>query len=55
MPVAWEEIEAERVKPDGFRMSDAVRALSEKRDPWKGWRRRARSLREPIRRLKRIA
>jgi bifunctional non-homologous end joining protein LigD len=55
MPVEWEEIEHGRVKPDGFRMSDAVSALSEKRDPWKGWRRRARSLREPSRRLKRIA
>ncbi len=55
MPVAWEEIESGRVKPDGFRMSDAVRALSEKRDPWKGWRRRAHSLREPSRRLNRIA
>jgi bifunctional non-homologous end joining protein LigD len=55
MPVEWEEIEAGRVKPDAFRMSDAVSALSAKKDPWKGWRRRARSLREPSRKLERMA
>jgi bifunctional non-homologous end joining protein LigD len=55
MPVAWEEIEAGRVRPDGFRIADAGRALSEGSNPWRGWRRRARSLREPMRRLKRIA
>jgi bifunctional non-homologous end joining protein LigD len=55
LPIAWAELEAGRVKPDGFGMEDALRALSNGGDPWKGWRRRARSLKEPAKRLKRIA
>ena len=50
VPVAWEEVEDSSFHPQMFSMKDAP-ARAEGPDPWKGWRRRARSLAAPRRRL----
>jgi bifunctional non-homologous end joining protein LigD len=50
VPLAWEEIEDSAFHPQMFSMSDAARRAEEP-DPWKGWRRRARSITAARRRL----
>jgi DNA primase len=49
VPLDWDEVD-ERLDTSRFGMNDAVRR-SRERDPWAGWRRRARSLGRARRRL----
>lgn len=51
MPIPWSEVEDRRLTPQRYKMRDALEQGS---DPWKGWRRHARSLKEPRRELDRI-
>jgi bifunctional non-homologous end joining protein LigD len=53
VPLAWEEVDDASFHPQMFSMKDAARR-AEGPDPWKGWRRRARSLAGPRRRLDRL-
>ena len=50
VPLSWDEIDDASFHPQMFSMKDAARR-AEGDDPWKGWRRRARSLVAPRRRL----
>jgi bifunctional non-homologous end joining protein LigD len=51
VPVGWEEVSRRGLGPRSFRMADVERRLAGAADPWSGFRRRARSLRAPARRL----
>lgn len=51
MPLDWSEVEDRKLRPDRYTMRNAVKEVAKGHDPWKGWRRRARSLKEPIKRL----
>jgi bifunctional non-homologous end joining protein LigD len=54
MPVAWDEVRSSRLSPRRYVMKDVLKGLATTEDPWKGWRRKARSLKEPGRRLERL-
>ena len=54
MPIEWSEVEDRRLSPQRYKLKDALRTVERGEDPWKGWRRRARSLTEPSRRLARL-
>jgi bifunctional non-homologous end joining protein LigD len=54
MPIEWSEVEDRRLSPQRYKLKDALRAVERGENPWKGWRRRARSLTEPSRRLARL-
>jgi DNA primase len=54
MPITWSEVEDRKLKPQRYRMKDAIRAVERGDDPWKGWRRHARSLKQPRRKLDRL-
>ncbi len=51
MPLDWSEVEDRTLRPDRYSMKNAVKEVANGHAPWKGWRRRARSLKDPIRRL----
>lgn len=51
MPISWSEVEDRRLTAQRYKMKDA---LAESSDPWKGWRRHARSLKKPRRDLDRL-
>lgn len=42
MPLDWSELSGSKLRPDLFTVSNAVKRMES--DPWKGWRRMARSL-----------
>ncbi len=44
MPIAWEELDERSLKPDGWRVGACEERLEADADPWKGMRRRARTL-----------
>ena len=44
MPLYWEEVEDPKLVPGRYRITDALQAVDGGHDPWRGWRRRARSL-----------
>jgi bifunctional non-homologous end joining protein LigD len=50
MPLEWDEIDGRGFSPREYSMGLALKRVEEP-DPWAGWRRRARSLGEPRRRL----
>lgn len=54
MPLSWEEVEDRKLDPQRYKMREAIAVVESGVDPWKGWRRRARSLTEPARRLERL-
>jgi bifunctional non-homologous end joining protein LigD len=54
VPLAWEEVEDARLRPDGFTLADARARLEGGVEPWRGWRRRARSVERPRARLERL-
>lgn len=54
MPLAWEEVEDRRLTPRRYTLKRASKAIEEP-NPWQGWRRRARSLKGPARRLSRLS
>lgn len=54
MPLDWGEVEDRRLDPRAWSIKTAVRRVSKEPDPWKGWRRRARSLNRARRRLDRL-
>lgn len=47
----WDEATSSSFDPRAFTIENVFRRLSQKDDPWAGWRRRARSLTEPRKRL----
>ncbi|MGH2723725.1 MAG: non-homologous end-joining DNA ligase [Actinomycetota bacterium] len=51
VPVGWEEAARRGLGPRSFRLANVARRLERGHDPWEGFRRRARSLRAPGRRL----
>lgn len=51
-PIAWDEVG--RVTPDGFTIANVGRRLARREDPWRGMRRRRRSLDRPRRALDRL-
>ncbi len=51
MPLDWSEVEKGKLDPQQWTIKSAIRRVADGHDPWKGWRRRARSLTEPRRRL----
>jgi bifunctional non-homologous end joining protein LigD len=53
MPLDWSEVADRRLDPQRYKMSDALRAV-DSGDPWRGWRRHARSLEAPMKRLHRL-
>jgi bifunctional non-homologous end joining protein LigD len=55
MPISWDEVRSARLTPGRYKMSNVVKVISTREDPWKGWRRKARSLKEPARRLHRLS
>lgn len=50
MPIAWDEVADDSLMPQSYTIANAVEA-SAQRDPWAGWRKNARSLTQPRRRL----
>jgi bifunctional non-homologous end joining protein LigD len=54
-PVSWDEVRSSRLSPRRYVMKDVLKRMATEEDPWKGWRRKARSLKEPSRRLERIS
>jgi bifunctional non-homologous end joining protein LigD len=54
MPVSWDEVKSSRLSPRRYNMKDVLKGLATKEHPWEGWRRKARSLKEPTRRLERL-
>ncbi|MGH2755643.1 MAG: non-homologous end-joining DNA ligase [Actinomycetota bacterium] len=44
MPISWDEVGDRKLGPQRYRMDNAVATLERSGDPWKGWRRRAKSL-----------
>lgn len=53
-PCTWEEIERGDVSPRTFTLRTMARRIREAGDLWKDMRRRRRSLRQPIERLRRL-
>ncbi|MGH2787711.1 MAG: non-homologous end-joining DNA ligase [Actinomycetota bacterium] len=54
MPLSWEEVADPGLSPQDYRMKQVMRETPANKDSWKGWRRRARSLKDPARRLERL-
>lgn len=54
MPVDWDDLRKKSFSSQRYRMKEAIRLVEEGWSPWKGWRRRARSLDEPGKRLARL-
>jgi bifunctional non-homologous end joining protein LigD len=54
MPISWDEVRSRRLRPGGYTMLDVPRVIATREDPWTGWRRKARSLKEATRRLERL-
>ncbi len=52
MPISWEEVSDASLTPARYTIRNAVE-VAEAGDPWAGWRRKARSLEQPRRRLDR--
>jgi len=50
-PVEWEELRDRKLGPRSFSIFDAPKRVEKQGDPWKGWRRRARSLAAAAKRL----
>ncbi len=44
MPLYWDEVQDSTLVPGRYRIRDALKSVNDGRDPWRGWRRRARSL-----------
>ena len=53
-PVEWEELEEQDLGPKSFTITDVPARVEKIGDPWKGWRRRARSLEKAAARLARL-
>lgn len=53
-PVTWEEIEKKGLSSQSFGIENIFRRLGQIEDPWKGWRRRARSLKKAKERMERL-
>jgi bifunctional non-homologous end joining protein LigD len=51
VPLAWEEVEGDFLRPDAFGLEAAAERATNGPDPWRDWRRRARSLKRPRARL----
>ncbi len=54
-PVSWSELETKGLRSQSFTIENVFRRLGQIEDPWKGWRRRARSLQPAKERLERLA
>ncbi len=54
LPLAWEETEEKGWHPRLFTIADTPKKIERDGDPWAGWRRRARSLTGPRRRLEKL-
>ena len=54
VPLAWEELRNPRLRGNAWTVRSLPDRLAKSGDPWKGFARRARSLRGPRRRLERI-
>jgi len=54
MPLDWSEVEDPKLDPRAWSIKSAIPRISDTPDPWKGWRRRARGLGGPRRRLDRL-
>ena len=44
VPLAWEEVEDRKLRPQAWSIKAAVKRVEDEPDPWSGWRRRSRSL-----------
>jgi bifunctional non-homologous end joining protein LigD len=44
MPLDWAEVESPDLDPRAWSIKSAIQRVTDKPDPWRGWRRRARSL-----------
>lgn len=44
VPLHWDEVEEAGLRPDAFSLQAAIERATAAPDPWRGWRRRARSL-----------
>ena len=51
MPLDWSEVDDKKLHPQKWSIKTAVRRIENEPDPWAGWRRRARSLKTPRKRL----
>lgn len=47
MPLDWSEVDSKKLHPQAWSIKTAVKRAERDPDPWKGWRRRARSLGGP--------
>ena len=54
-PCTWEEIERGEVKPDSFTLKNMPARVAEMGDLWADMRRRGRSLKQPMEKLRRLA
>lgn len=54
MPLDWSEVEDRRLDPRAWSIKTAIPRVANDVDPWKGWRRRARSLTRARARLDRL-
>lgn len=53
-PLDWEELERKNLGPQTYNLANIFRRLGQKRDPWSGLRRHARSLTKPAVRLEKL-
>lgn len=44
MPLDWAEVEDRKLNPRAWSIKSAIKRIANEPDPWKGWRRKARSL-----------
>ena len=44
MPLDWSEVESKRLDPRAWSIKSAIPRVMDEPDPWRGWKRRARSL-----------
>lgn len=51
MPLDWSEVEDPKLDPRGWSIKTAMKRIEEGPDPWRGWRRRAKSLTRARKRL----
>ena len=54
MPIPWDEVDDRKLTSQRYDMRKAVKTLESKGDAWKGWRRRARSLKAARKKLDRL-
>ena len=54
MPIEWDEVDDPKLTSQRYTMKDALKRLEKDGDVWKGWRRRAKSLKQARKKLDKL-